>query len=68
MSQKISIKDLTTKEKIQLMESLWDELRDPSSGYTPPQWHDEVLLEREEAQEPYTDWEVAKEEIKNRVR
>lgn len=67
MSQNISIKNLTTKEKVQLMEDLWDELRDPSSGYTPPQWHKEELLKREKAQEPFTDWEAAKKEIKNRV-
>lgn len=71
MTENTPIEQLTTKEKVQLMEKLWSELSQLDSGYEPPMWHGDVLTEREKAlsgkKDDFTDWEQAKAEIRNRV-
>jgi hypothetical protein len=69
MSKSITIDNLSTIEKIELMEKLWEDLSS-TLGYAPPNWHGEVLARRKKAVEKgeatYTDWEKAKEEIRKK--
>ena len=50
---------------------LWADLSNQDSGYTPPQWHNEILKERQKRIDSgdigFTDWEVAKREIRKRI-
>ena len=47
MGVKEQINELSSVEKIQIMEHLWDQLKQPEDEFTPPQWHSEVLEVRE---------------------
>ncbi len=70
MSNPITIENLTTNEKIELMEKLWADLS-ASPDYSPPAWHGEELTRRknavEEGLETYTDWDKVKEEIRKEI-
>jgi putative addiction module component (TIGR02574 family) len=67
MSKPITIENLSTGEKIELMEKLWDDLSS-SPDYAPPEWHGEELSRRKnavkEGKVTYTEWDKAKEEIR----
>lgn len=67
MNTPITIENLTTDEKIELMEKLWEDLSS-SPDYSPPAWHGDELGRRrnavKEGRETYTDWNKAKEEIR----
>ena len=41
------INNLTAAEKVQAMELLWDAMSAADADYESPQWHAEVLKERE---------------------
>lgn len=70
MSKPITIENLSTGEKIELMEKLWDDLSS-SPDYAPPEWHGEELSRRKnavkEGKVTYTEWDKAKEEIRKEV-
>lgn len=55
---------LSTAEKISMMEYLWDDLCRHSDGVTSPAWHGEILAQRElsitEDGATYRDWETEK--------
>ena len=52
---------MTTTEKLDTMESLWNSLCEDEEQILPPAWHEEVLKSREE--EVFTEWEQSKKEI-----
>ena len=58
----LPLNDMTVAEKLQLMETLWNES---------PAWHRDVLEERERriasGDARFSDWEQAKAEIRKRV-
>ena len=70
MSKSITIDNLSTIEKIELMEKLWDDLSS-TSGHAPPNWHGEELARRKtavkEGKVTYTEWDKAKKEIRKEV-
>ena len=70
MSKTITIENLSTAEKMELMEKLWDDLSS-SPDYAPPKWHGEELARRKNSvkkgEATYTDWEKAKEEIRKNI-
>lgn len=67
MSTQLPIDQMTVAEKLRIMEELWDDLRARAEGVPVPQWHKDLLDERErliesgEAQ--FGDWETAKKRI-----
>jgi putative addiction module component len=71
MSLPLKIDQLTMAEKLRIMEELWDDLRTRADGVPDPQWHKDLLDERErlietgEAQ--FGDWESAKKRITERT-
>lgn len=70
MSKSITIENLSTAEKLELMEKLWADLTS-SPDYTTPEWHGDELIRRmnaaEEGKVSYTEWQKAKEEIRKEV-
>jgi len=62
---------MSLEEKLQAMESLWDDLCSRAGGVSSPAWHEDVLAEREAMQkrgdDEFEDWESAKRSIKSRV-
>jgi putative addiction module component (TIGR02574 family) len=65
------LKRMNLSEKLNLMEALWDELREAESELPVPDWHRQVLEERErqvsEGTAKFIPWEAAKERIAKRV-
>ena len=62
-----TLHQLPLKEKLFVMEALWDDLSQVADSLPVPQWHQEVLDERESqiatGSANFIDWETAKREI-----
>ena len=64
MSSQLQIDQMTIAQKLRAMEELWDDLRTRAESVPMPQWHKDLLDERErliasgEAQ--FDDWDAAK--------
>ncbi|WP_395719201.1 addiction module protein [Prosthecobacter sp.] len=67
-----ALHELPLREKLFVMEALWDDLSAAENELEVPAWQKEVLDVREEAVESgkakFIDWEVAKKEILEAVR
>ena len=67
MSTDLHIGQMTVAEKLRIMEELWDDLRTRAEDVPMPQWHKDLLNERErlietgEAQ--FDDWNSARKRI-----
>ena len=66
------IRILPLSEKLELLEAVWSELSLDADNIEIPQWHKDILDERQRGIEQGSmqsiDWEVAKEQISRRVR
>jgi len=62
---------MTTVEKLRLMEDLWQSLSADGQKLDSPDWHGEVLAERdrliESGEEKYVDWEIAKKQLRTEL-
>jgi len=62
---------MSIEEKIQAMESIWEDLCKKADNVPSPAWHEKVLNEREEnlklGKDEFIDWETAKRNIKNDI-
>ena len=58
---------MTVAEKLRIMEELWEDLRTRAAAVPMPQWHKDLLDEREQLIEKgeaqFSDWETAKDRI-----
>ncbi len=61
---------MSRTEKLQTMESIWDDLSRSESEIESPAWHEHALRETEASvaagQERIADWETAKQELRKR--
>jgi len=61
------IHQLPFREKLLVMEAIWDDIAREEEDLEVPQWHKEVLDERErllaEGKAQFVDWEEAKRQI-----
>ena len=68
----MNLAKLTVQEKLDLLEEVWDDLCNKPENVPVPEWHKEVLDERErmlqEGQISISDWESAKGRIEKRTR
>ena len=64
------VKMLSTKEKLQVMEAIWQDLTEEEHNVQSPSWHLEALKEteqrRNEGKETIVDWGDAKKELRKR--
>ncbi len=72
MNITLPLDKMTIAEKIQTMETLWDDLCHNSQKDIPsPAWHKKILSERENevkaGKAHFIDWEQAKKEIKDSI-
>jgi hypothetical protein len=71
MSVTVPLNDMTVTEKLQLMEALWEDLSRNADALESPEWHREVLEERERriasGEAHFSGWEQAKADIRKRV-
>ncbi len=67
----LPLKQMSVSEKLQLMEALWDDLSRDADALESPEWHGQVLNEREEriasGKAKFSDWDQAKSDIRKRV-
>ena len=71
MSVTLPLNEMSLAEKLQVMEALWEDLSRNSDALDSPAWDETVLEEREKriaaGEAHFTDWEIAKADIRNRV-
>jgi hypothetical protein len=71
MSPTIDLQKMTTSEKLQLMEALWKNLSMTDAEVVSPEWHGEVLAERDRligsGEETFIDWETAKKQLREEL-
>ncbi len=67
----LDISELTLAQKLNLMESIWDDITQDESALKSPAWHETVLKDREDAlasgKANVSGWEKAKERIRRNV-
>ena len=72
MITRLPLNEMSVEQKLQTMESLWDDLCSRAEDLSSPPWHGEVLAEREAAlangEESFEDWEAAKRMIRKELR
>ncbi len=70
MSITIPLEKMSIEEKIQAMESIWDDLCNRADSIASPSWHKEVLDEREKeikrGDDQFVDWDTAKKNIRKK--
>ena len=71
MKTELSLNKLTIEEKISIMENIWDDLCKNSGDITSPDWHENILAEREHQiqnnKAKFIDWEMAKKNIRENI-
>jgi len=67
----LPLKEMTLKEKLAVMELIWEDLVRTPDALESPAWHRDILEERGrrivEGKSQFTDWEKAKLEIRNKL-
>jgi len=68
----LPLHEMSTEEKMLLLEDIWDNLRQSTDDFPSPEWHKEILVERnktvEQGSGKFIDWKKAKENIRNAIR
>ena len=71
MAIELQIEQMTIEEKLRTMEALWSDLCEHASVPV-PQWHKDILDERQrvidEGKAEFIDWEIAKNELRDRFK
>ena len=72
MNISLALKDMTVQEKLRVMESIWDELSRNADEVHSPEWHRELLSEREAAisrgEVKFEDWQTARKKLEQDIR
>lgn len=68
----LPLKEMSTSEKIAAMEMIWDDLSKDPESIPSPEWHADVLKDRElrinEGKSSFNDFSQVKERIRKRVK
>lgn len=69
MNITLPLKQMSTEEKLRVMEAIWDDLNQQADEIQPPAWHGTALEAIEAAiergEETYDDWETSKQRIRD---
>jgi hypothetical protein len=72
MSIRLPLDEMTVREKLAVMESLWEDLSRSPEDIESPEWHGKTLDERrrrvDEGTARFVDWEKAKADIRDKLR
>ena len=67
----LNIQKMTIEEKLRTMEVLWDDICRKVPDLASPQWHGDILKDREEkikqGKDKFIDWEQAKKDIQDSI-
>jgi hypothetical protein len=65
------LQEMTTPDKLRLMEALWQDLSRADSEVDSPEWHRQVLAERDRltdsGKEAFIDWDTAKKQLREEL-
>ncbi|MEN8662263.1 MAG: addiction module protein [Lentimonas sp.] len=61
------ISEMSSREKLQLMDALWDDLSTTTEQFEPPTWHGEELKRTEARRELGLEEPMTLEEARNRL-
>jgi len=68
----LPIETLSISDKLLLMERLWEDLSRHPSDIPSPEWHGDILAERQaavrEGRTSFVEWEAAKERLRERLK
>ena len=71
MASNLPLEKMSVEEKLQAMESLWDDLCSKAGAISSPAWHEDVLAERQamlkSGEDQFEDWDAAKRNIRNKI-
>ena len=71
MNITLPLKQMTIEEKLQAMETIWDDLNQPEQEIQPPAWHgialEVIAVAIDRGEESFDDWETAKQRIRNQI-
>jgi len=71
-SVSLPLKRMTLAQKMEVLERVWESVRQEGERFESPPWHAEVLAERrrlvEAGKAKFSPWSEAKERIRRRVR
>ncbi|MBE0623180.1 MAG: addiction module protein [Burkholderiales bacterium] len=71
MASILPLEKMSVEEKLQAMESLWDDLCSKAGAVPSPAWHEDVLADRDAMQyrgdDQFEDWEAAGRNIRTKV-
>ena len=72
MNAALPLNEMTLREKLATMESLWDDLSRTPEKMPSPAWHKEVLERRRArvaaGKAKFVEWESAKKELRRRLK
>ncbi len=72
MTVELPVEQMTVEEKLRAMDILWENLQRDEKNIPVPQWHKDLLNERErlirEGKAQFSDWETAKQRILKQAR
>lgn len=72
MISTLPLKKMSIQDKISTMESIWEDLCRNAGDIASPEWHKDVLKEREKklkcGADSFVDWEDAKRKIRKKIR
>ena len=67
----LPLDEMSFPDKLELLEALWDDLSRRPDQLLSPEWHKDVLDERrrrvQSGEETFSDWEAAKQDIRQRI-
>lgn len=71
-AQREDIRQMPLQQKVELLEVVWSELSSVPDSVEVPQWHRDILDEREKLAQrgsaTFIDWDLAKEQIEHSIR
>lgn len=72
MTMTLPFDQMSLREKLQMMEQLWDDLVRNPANVPSPAWHKDVLSERERrvsaGSDSFVDWQEAKQQIRDALK
>ena len=67
----LPLSQFTYAQKLELLETIWDDLSRDEAAFASPAWHENILNERKEAfassTAQHSDWSEAKERLKRNL-
>lgn len=68
----LQLDKMSVREKLQTIETIWDDLQRRSAEVPSPAWHRDILREREkeieEGSAEFVEWKQAKERVREQTR